>query len=82
MFWYCCWYLCVSRLAEECASDPVLKENTFTAPSKKSRGPDSLESLCQCLLRCCDSLWIPTVVVSVGRAHTRVHCKRLLHHLI
>ncbi|XP_051904453.1 meiosis inhibitor protein 1 isoform X1 [Hippocampus zosterae] len=50
------------RLAEECASDPVLKENAFTAPSKKSHGPDSLESLCQCLLRCCDSLWIPTVV--------------------
>ncbi|XP_061556913.1 meiosis inhibitor protein 1 [Phycodurus eques] len=50
------------RLAEECASDPILKENTFTAPSKTSNGPDSLESLRQCLLQCCDSVWIPTVV--------------------
>ncbi|XP_044036642.1 meiosis inhibitor protein 1 isoform X7 [Siniperca chuatsi] len=50
------------RLAEECASEPVLKENTFTAPSKHSHAQDSLESLCQCLLRCCDSVWIPTVI--------------------
>ncbi|XP_054616715.1 meiosis inhibitor protein 1 isoform X1 [Dunckerocampus dactyliophorus] len=50
------------RLAEECASDPVLKENTFTAPSQHSHDQDSLESLCQCLLRCCDSVWIPTIV--------------------
>ncbi|XP_077357764.1 meiosis inhibitor protein 1 isoform X2 [Festucalex cinctus] len=51
------------RLAEECASDPVLKENAFTAPSKNSHDPDSLESLSQRLLRCCDSVWIPTVVI-------------------
>nr|XP_057905882.1 meiosis inhibitor protein 1-like isoform X2 [Doryrhamphus excisus] len=51
-----------ARLAEDCASDPVLKENTFTAPSTHSRDQDSLESLCQCLLRCCDSVWIPGVV--------------------
>ncbi|XP_059203995.1 meiosis inhibitor protein 1 [Centropristis striata] len=50
------------RLAEECASEPVLKENTFTAPSKDSHAHDSLESLCQCLLRCCDSVWIPTII--------------------
>ncbi|XP_042076156.1 uncharacterized protein LOC102308223, partial [Haplochromis burtoni] len=50
------------RLAEECASDPVLKENTFTAPYKHSGAQDSLESLCQCLLRCCDAVWIPTVI--------------------
>ncbi|XP_032392501.1 meiosis inhibitor protein 1 isoform X4 [Etheostoma spectabile] len=50
------------RLAEECASEPVLKENTFTAPSKHSCAQDPLESLCQCLLRCCDTVWIPTVV--------------------
>uniref|UniRef100_A0A3Q3EBF3 Meiotic double-stranded break formation protein 1 n=1 Tax=Labrus bergylta TaxID=56723 RepID=A0A3Q3EBF3_9LABR len=48
------------RLAEECASEPVLKENTFTAPSKHSA--DTLESLCRCLLRCCDSVWIPAVI--------------------
>ncbi|KAK9535506.1 hypothetical protein VZT92_007882 [Zoarces viviparus] len=50
------------RLAVECSSEPALKENTFTAPSKHSHGQDSLESLCQCLLRCCDSVWIPTVI--------------------
>ncbi|XP_040011897.1 meiosis inhibitor protein 1-like isoform X2 [Xiphias gladius] len=50
------------RLAEECASEPVLKENTFTAPSKQSHAQDSLESLCYCLLHCCDSIWIPTII--------------------
>ncbi|XP_071330454.1 meiosis inhibitor protein 1 isoform X3 [Trachinotus anak] len=56
------------RLAEECASEPVLKENTFTAPSKHSRAQDSLESLCHCLLRCCDSIWIPTIIRMCERA--------------
>ncbi|XP_077475502.1 meiosis inhibitor protein 1 isoform X1 [Stigmatopora argus] len=50
------------RLAVECASDPLLKENTFTAPSKNSNGPDSLTSLCQCILQSCDSVLIPTIV--------------------
>ncbi|XP_056258641.1 meiosis inhibitor protein 1 isoform X2 [Seriola aureovittata] len=50
------------RLAEECASEPVLKENTFTAPSKHGHARDSLETLCHCLLHCCDSIWIPTVI--------------------
>ncbi|XP_029998114.1 meiosis inhibitor protein 1 [Sphaeramia orbicularis] len=50
------------RLAEECASDPDLKENAFTAPFKHSHAEDSLESLCQCLLHHCDSVWIPTVI--------------------
>ncbi|CAJ1075805.1 meiosis inhibitor protein 1-like isoform X1 [Xyrichtys novacula] len=54
------------RLAEECASDPVLKENTFTAPSKHSN--DTLDSLCQSLLHCCDSVWIPTVTRMYERA--------------
>ncbi|KAM7372353.1 hypothetical protein PAMP_009527 [Pampus punctatissimus] len=52
----------VCRLAEECASEPDLRENTFTAPSKHGHAQDSLESLCQCLLHCCDSVWIPTVI--------------------
>uniref|UniRef100_A0A8P4KL06 Meiosis inhibitor protein 1 n=1 Tax=Dicentrarchus labrax TaxID=13489 RepID=A0A8P4KL06_DICLA len=56
------------RLAEECASEPLLKENTFTAPSKHGHAQDSLESLCQCLLRCCDSVWIPTVIKMCERA--------------
>ncbi|XP_016895773.1 meiosis inhibitor protein 1 isoform X1 [Cynoglossus semilaevis] len=56
------------RLAEECASDPVLKENVFTAPVKTSQTEDSLESLCHCLLHCCDSVWIPTVTRMCERA--------------
>ncbi|XP_034448937.1 meiosis inhibitor protein 1-like isoform X1 [Hippoglossus hippoglossus] len=56
------------RLAEECASDPVLKENTFTAPSRQGPTQDSLESLCRCLLHCCDSIWIPTVTRMYERA--------------
>ncbi|KAM4716413.1 meiosis inhibitor protein 1 [Anableps anableps] len=50
------------RLAEECASEPALLKNPFTAPYKHSDAQDSLESVCQCLLRCCDSVWIPTVL--------------------
>ncbi|XP_028311694.1 meiosis inhibitor protein 1 isoform X2 [Gouania willdenowi] len=50
------------RLAKVCASEPVLRENTFTTPHKQSKPDDSLESLCQCLLRLCDSVWIPTVI--------------------
>ncbi|XP_074552126.1 meiosis inhibitor protein 1 [Halichoeres trimaculatus] len=50
------------RLCEECVSEPILKENTFTAPSKLSHAQDTLDALCQSLLRCCDSVWIPTVI--------------------
>ncbi|XP_015248897.1 PREDICTED: meiosis inhibitor protein 1 [Cyprinodon variegatus] len=50
------------RLAEECASEPALMKNPFTAPYKHSDAPDSLESVCHCLLRCCDSVWIPAVL--------------------
>lgn len=68
-----CIYICVCpRLAEECASDPLLKENAFTAPSKHGDAQDSLESLCQCLLRCCDSVWIPTVIVRAHSTDARV----------
>ncbi|XP_029945117.1 meiosis inhibitor protein 1 [Salarias fasciatus] len=49
------------RLAEECASEPLLRENTFTAPYKQGDADDSLDSLCRCLLHLCDSVWIPTV---------------------
>uniref|UniRef100_UPI003AAAD747 meiosis inhibitor protein 1 n=1 Tax=Centroberyx gerrardi TaxID=166262 RepID=UPI003AAAD747 len=49
------------RLAEQCASEPFLKENAFTAPSKHGQVQDSLESLCRCLLCCCDTVCIPTV---------------------
>ncbi|KAM6905380.1 meiosis inhibitor protein 1 [Xenentodon cancila] len=56
------------RLAEECASEPVLMENPFTAPHKRNDAQHSVESLCQCLLRCCDSVWIPTVLRMCERA--------------
>lgn len=68
-----------SRLAEECASDPLLKENTFTAPSKHNHGQDSLDSLCRCLLHCCDSIWIPIVLVRSGAPHTHTHRQRHPH---
>lgn len=56
--------MCVcQRLAEGCVSDPALKENSFTSPSKHSDAHDSLESLCQRLLHSCDAVWIPTVMV-------------------
>ncbi|KAK6311798.1 hypothetical protein J4Q44_G00174620 [Coregonus suidteri] len=47
------------RLVEQCSSEPGLKENVFTAPSKQVQGQDPLESLC--LLHCCDTVCIPTV---------------------
>ncbi|KAM4534550.1 meiosis inhibitor protein 1 [Fundulus diaphanus] len=53
------------RLAEECASEPVLMKNPFTAPYKHSDGENPLGSLCLCLLRCCDSVWIPTVLKTI-----------------
>ncbi|CAB1449916.1 unnamed protein product, partial [Pleuronectes platessa] len=56
------------RLAEQCASDPALKENAFTAPSRQGSSQDSLESLCRTLLHCCDSIWIPTVTRMYERA--------------
>nr|XP_046187011.1 meiosis inhibitor protein 1-like isoform X4 [Oncorhynchus gorbuscha] len=49
------------RLVEQCSSEPGLKENVFTAPSKQVQGQDPLESLCLCLLHCCDTVCIPTV---------------------
>ncbi|XP_028268004.1 meiosis inhibitor protein 1 [Parambassis ranga] len=61
------------RLAEDCASDPVLKENTFTAPYKQSNTQDSLESLCERLLHCCDSVWIHTVTrMCEGAPHAQI----------
>uniref|UniRef100_A0A4W5PL27 Uncharacterized protein n=1 Tax=Hucho hucho TaxID=62062 RepID=A0A4W5PL27_9TELE len=47
------------RLVEQCSSEPGLKENVFTAPSKQVRGLDPLEPLC--LLHCCDTVCIPIV---------------------
>ncbi|XP_042183817.1 meiosis inhibitor protein 1 [Oncorhynchus tshawytscha] len=51
------------RLVEQCSSEPGLKENVFTAPSKQVQGQDPLESLCLCLClpHCCDTVCIPTV---------------------
>lgn len=76
----CCVCVC-SRLAEECASDPLLKENTFTAPSKQSHAQDSLESLCRLLLHCCDSVWIPTIIVRTGCTHAH-RCTKFFIYLI
>uniref|UniRef100_A0A8C7GIS2 Meiosis inhibitor protein 1 n=1 Tax=Oncorhynchus kisutch TaxID=8019 RepID=A0A8C7GIS2_ONCKI len=56
----------------QCSSEPGLKENVFTAPSKQVQDP--LESLCLCLLHCCDTVCIPTVTVSPAPStHTFMH---------
>ncbi|XP_036420934.1 meiosis inhibitor protein 1 [Colossoma macropomum] len=47
------------RLAEECVTEASVKENTLIAPDKQSE--DTLESLCVCLLHCCDTAYIPVV---------------------
>ncbi|KAM4635612.1 meiosis inhibitor protein 1 [Polymixia lowei] len=49
------------RLAGQCALEPSMKENVFTAPSQRGQAQDSLESLCVCLLHCCDTVCIPSV---------------------
>ncbi|KAJ8387549.1 hypothetical protein AAFF_G00152450 [Aldrovandia affinis] len=54
------------RLAEQCAGEPGLKENAFTAPDKQSE--DTLDSFCCYLLHCCDSVCIPTVTRHCERA--------------
>lgn len=57
-----CWYLlCVCRLAVEFQSDPMAQENAFTAPNSESK--DTLSNFCEFLLRICDSLCIPMVMV-------------------
>ncbi|XP_035255218.1 meiosis inhibitor protein 1-like isoform X3 [Anguilla anguilla] len=54
------------RLAEQCAGEPELQENAFTAPDAASG--DSLQSFCLYLLHCCDSVCIPTVTRHCERA--------------
>ncbi|XP_049331740.1 meiosis inhibitor protein 1 isoform X3 [Astyanax mexicanus] len=52
------------RLAEECVTETSVKENTPTAPDEQNQ--DTLESLCVCLLHCCDTAIIPTVTFSLS----------------
>ncbi|KAL7826756.1 hypothetical protein AOLI_G00319650 [Acnodon oligacanthus] len=47
------------RLAEECVTEASVKENTLATPDNQSE--DTLESLCVCLLHCCDTVYIPAV---------------------
>ncbi|CAL8273948.1 unnamed protein product [Lota lota] len=56
------------RLAEQCVSDPLLKENVFMAPTNQNAAGDSLQSMCVCLLRYCDTVCIPTVTRVCERA--------------
>ncbi|XP_059930995.1 LOW QUALITY PROTEIN: meiosis inhibitor protein 1-like [Gadus macrocephalus] len=56
------------RLAEQCVSDPLLKENVFMAPTNQNAAGDSLQSMCVCLLHCCDTVCIPTVTRVCERA--------------
>uniref|UniRef100_W5LMG1 Uncharacterized protein n=1 Tax=Astyanax mexicanus TaxID=7994 RepID=W5LMG1_ASTMX len=52
------------RLAEECVTETSVKENKPTAPDEQNE--DTLESLCVCLLHCCDTAIIPTVTFSLS----------------
>ncbi|KAJ8254328.1 hypothetical protein COCON_G00209400 [Conger conger] len=54
------------RLAEQCAGDPDLEENVFTAPDSSSE--ESLQSFCLYLLHSCDSVCIPTITRHCERA--------------
>ncbi|XP_062847001.1 meiosis inhibitor protein 1 isoform X2 [Trichomycterus rosablanca] len=47
------------RLAEECVSEAGVKESTLTQPEQKNE--HTLESVCVCLLHCCDTVYIPAV---------------------
>ncbi|XP_072530481.1 meiosis inhibitor protein 1 [Salminus brasiliensis] len=60
------------RLAEECVTEASVKDNTLTAPDVQNE--DTRESLCLCLLHCCDTAIIPTVT----RVCERVPSPRVL----
>uniref|UniRef100_A0A8C0JHJ5 Uncharacterized protein n=1 Tax=Chelonoidis abingdonii TaxID=106734 RepID=A0A8C0JHJ5_CHEAB len=51
------------RLAVECQSDPLALENAFTAPGSESE--NTLSSFSEFLLKICDSLCIPIVLVGL-----------------
>ncbi|XP_053087355.1 meiosis inhibitor protein 1 isoform X4 [Pangasianodon hypophthalmus] len=47
------------RLVEECVCEANVKESPLTAADQQNE--DTLESVCVCLLKCCDTAYIPTV---------------------
>lgn len=56
------WYLLyVCRVAVELQSDPMAQENAFTAPCSENK--ETLNNFSEFLLRICDSLCIPMVMV-------------------
>ncbi|KAM4652023.1 meiosis inhibitor protein 1 [Discoglossus pictus] len=57
------------RLALECQSDPSVRENAFTAPNLTSE--NALESFSSFLLKICDNLCIPTVMLDMA---TKCEC--------
>ncbi|XP_075284213.1 meiosis inhibitor protein 1 isoform X3 [Opisthocomus hoazin] len=54
------------RLAVEFQSEPMAQENAFTAPNSESK--DTLSNFSEFLLRICDSLLIPMVVIYLETA--------------
>lgn len=58
---FLCYPLCVCRLAVEFQGDFMAQENAFTAPNSESK--DTLSNFSEFLLRICDSLCIPMVMV-------------------
>lgn len=45
-----------------------VKDSTLTAADQQNE--DTLESLCVCLLKCCDTAYIPAVTVRHACMHT------------
>ncbi|XP_060761178.1 meiosis inhibitor protein 1-like [Neoarius graeffei] len=48
------------RLVEECVREASVKDGPLTAAADP-QNEDTLESVCVCLLKCCDTAYIPTV---------------------
>ncbi|KAF4080883.1 hypothetical protein AMELA_G00176800, partial [Ameiurus melas] len=47
------------RLVEECVCEATVKDSPLTAAVHQNE--DTLECVCVCLLKCCDTAYIPTV---------------------
>ncbi|XP_046700431.1 meiosis inhibitor protein 1-like isoform X6 [Silurus meridionalis] len=47
------------RLVEQCVSEASVKDSSSTAGQENEN--DTLECVCLCLLKCCDTVYIPTV---------------------
>lgn len=66
--------VCMFRLLEECVCEANVTDSPLTAEEEKDE--DTLECVCVYLLKCCDTVYIPTVTVSL--THTYTTCMQFL----